>query len=207
MHPGATLFLDVCVQPDLWPGGAWPIVTSEQAHNVARLFALATDLAVRQGGVVCRHTGGTEGAVPTSAAHCGHAEASRERPQGCAPVLPMRIGTTVRRDDEDATLDRTYALYVDSGCGGSPDEGPERGRAFAHLTAGVRDAVVFGAGVEYGLDLAVAALLRRRIRVHVALDAAGAADDVAAQLVVAAWKRRGVDGATVDTIGRMLQRD
>ena len=70
----------------------------------------------------------------------------------------------------------------------------------------MRDAVVFGAGIEGGLDQAIRALLRRRIRTHVALDAAGAADDTAAQLVVAEWKRRGVDGTTVAMIARMLQR-
>ncbi len=72
------------------------------------------------------------------------------------------------------------------------------------MIAGVRDAVVFGAGVEYGLDLAIAALLRRRVRTHVVLDAVGAADESAAQLVVARWKRAGADGLTVAVVERLL---
>ncbi len=118
----------------------------------------------------------------------------------------MQIGEGVERPDEGRSLDREHALYVDSGCGCAPDGDVEHARAFNHLTAGVRDAVVFGAGVEGGLDQAVRALLRRRIRVHVALDAAGAADERAAQLIVADWKRLGVDGTTVGMIARMLRR-
>jgi hypothetical protein len=48
------------------------------------------------------------------------------------------------------------------------------------------------------------ALLARRIRTHVALDASGAADEIAAQLVIADWKRRGVDVTTVAMVERML---
>jgi hypothetical protein len=64
--------------------------------------------------------------------------------------------------------------------------------------------VVFGAGVEYGLDHAVDALLRHRIRTHVVIDAMGTLDEVAAQTIVASWKRRGVDGLTVDVLARLL---
>ena len=75
-----------------------------------------------------------------------------------------------------------------------------------HLTAGIRDAVVFGAGLEHGIDRAVDALLRRRIRTHVVLDAAASADPDQAQRIIAGWKRRGVDGATAATVLRLLAR-
>ena len=205
MHPGATLFLDVGVQVDLWPDGSWPVMRAESAHNVAVLFALAGDLGVRQGGVVCRHDVTSDAAPAVGVpAHCAYAEAGRTRPEGGRPALPIRIVTA---DDVhgDQALDRAHAIYVDSGCGAAPDDGP-RARAFAHLANGVRDAVVFGAGVEYGVDRAVSALLRRRVRVHVALDAVGAVDEEAGQLVVAAWKRRGVDGTTIAMIARALRR-
>src|SRR6185369_15393023 len=93
-----------------------------------------------------------------------------------------------------------------SGCTSAIDDDGAWRAAFDHLTAGIRDAVVFGAGIEYALAHTVDALLRRRIRTHVALDAAAAADDAEAQRVVATWKRRGVDGATVATIARLLTR-
>ncbi len=100
--------------------------------------------------------------------------------------------------------DRGHAIYLDSGCHLAPDEGTERRQSFLHLTAGVRDAVVFGAGIEYGLDRAVDALLRHRVRTHVVLDAMGTADEVVAQTIVARWKRRGVDGLTVGVLTRLL---
>jgi hypothetical protein len=208
MHPGATLFVDVAVQVDLWPDGSSPIMQPEQARNAVALFELARDLGVRQGGLVCRHDGGPSAApaAPGLPPHCAGPDAGRRRPHGAIPVLPMWITTVDQTPGTEMPDDRRHAVYVDSGCGADPDATPERKRAFTHLTSGIRDAVVFGAGVEHGLDRAVDALLRRRVRVHVALDAAGAADEVAAQIVVAAWKRRGVDGTTVAMIARALRR-
>jgi hypothetical protein len=40
----------------------------------------------------------------------------------------------------------------------------------------------------------------------VALDAVGTADEVLAQACVAGWKRRAVDGVTVEIVERMLRR-
>jgi hypothetical protein len=122
------------------------------------------------------------------------------------PILPLQIWTAGGGNDHTLALDRAHAVYVDGGCGQGPDDGPGRTRVFEHLTAGVRDAVVFGAGVEHGLSRAVDALLRRRIRTHVALDAVGTADEVLAQACVAGWKRRAVDGVTVEIVERMLRR-
>ncbi len=195
MHAAATLFLDVCVQPDLWPGGRWPLLNADQARNVVRLFALASANAVRQGGIVCRHTGGS------AEAHCRTPGAATARPVGCVPALPMRVATS---DDVDAALDRATATYVDSGCLDAPDATPSGAQAFRYVIAGVRDAVVFGAGVELGVDRVVEALLQRRIRTHVVLDAVGTADEIRAQAVVAGWKRRGVDGVTAAIVERLL---
>jgi len=181
MHPAATLFLDVCVQRDFWPNGAWPLVSSAEAEQMARLAALAGELGIRRGGIVCLHGASRPPAVPGAPLHCQLGLPGSARPDDAA--LPP-----VNRTTDCA-----------SGCNAAPDA-----PAFERLAAGIRDAVVFGAGVEYGLARAVDALLRRRIRVHVALDAAAAADADAAQRVVAIWKRRGVDGATVATIRRLL---
>jgi hypothetical protein len=207
MHPGATLFLDVAVQPDFWPGGAWPVMDGERARNAVALFALAAELGIRQGGVVCRHDAASD-ARPAAASppHCTDAGAVRARPDGGIARLPMWVAAVDETSERGMPVDRAHAIYVDSGCGLDPDGTAERARALGHLVSGVRDAVVFGAGVEYGLAKAVDALLRRRIRVHVALDAVAAADEVAGQLVVAAWKRRGVDGTTVAMIARALGR-
>jgi len=199
MHASAALFVDVCVQLDLWPGGSWPLVTPEEARNVARLFAFAAERTIRQGGVICRHAEGDHG-VASTPPHCRGESWTYDRPPGCGPYLPMEVCDEVR----DAPLDRTHATYVASGCACAPDEAGHAKRAFEHTTAGIRDAVVFGAGIEHGLDRTVEALLRRRIRVHVPLDAAGAADADAAQAVVARWKRRGVDGTTVAMVERLL---
>ena len=204
MHPSATLFLDVCVQPDLWPDGVWPLVRNEEARNVARLFAIAGELELRQGGVVCRHLPAGSESVTGAPPHCRSVQSGHDRPAGCTPNFPMQVWTEDAEEHCKMRFDRVHAVYVDSGCGRSPDGSPRYASAFEHLTAGIRDVIVFGAGVEHGLDRVVAALLRRRIRTHVALDAVGAADEVLAQGVVARWKRRSVDGATVDTIHRLL---
>lgn len=202
MQPRSTLFVDVCAQRDFWPGGAWPLVSPEEAERIMRLFELAADLGIRQGGVVCRHVAGLPIAAPGVPAHCVLATAA-------AACRPARAGAPPARvcapDGKDVpALDRAHAYYVASGCADAPDATPSSRRVFDHLTAGVRDAVVFGAGVEYGIDRAVGALLRRRVRTHVALDAAAAADPEAAQSVVAGWKRRGVDGATAAVLRALL---
>ena len=114
---------------------------------------------------------------------------------------------TTEEGEDTTPLDRELAIYLDSGCAAAVAVTPAHARAFAHLTSGVRNAVVFGAGTEHAMVRVVEALLARRIRTHVAIDAAGAADDVAAQLVVSDWKRRGVDVTTVAMIERMLQRN
>jgi len=204
MHAGSTLFLDVCTQRDFWPGGAWPIVGDEEAQCMAELFTLAATLGVRQGGVVCMHAAAS--VSPVGAVHCLDGTAGAARASGCDPARP-----TLQIDSETAlatlgTLDREHAYYVASGCAGAPDATPSWRRIFDHLTVGVRDAVVFGAGIEYGLDHTVDALLRRRIRTHVVLDAAASADAAAAQRIVADWKRRTVDGVTTIIMRRLLTR-
>jgi hypothetical protein len=202
MHPVATLFFDVCVQRDLWPDGVWPLLGPDQARNVARLFCLAEDLGVRQGGIVCSHGIGGTNAPSALPVHCGAFDAAEQRADGCRPTLPLQVWRS--NPTGASSLERDRATYVDSGCHLAPDDGPERERAFRHVTAGVRDAIVFGAGIEYGIDRTVDALLRHRIRTHVVLDAMGAADEILAQIIVADWKRRGVDGVTVEVVARLL---
>lgn len=204
MHPAATLFLDVCVQSQLWPEGVWRLVSGAQARAIARLFTIAAAFGVRQGGVVCRHVSASAEPVYGAPVHCRSAESANARPVGCLPTLPMQVWTA-EVESNSMTLDRAHAVYVDSGCGLAPDDDPRRTRAFEHLTAGVRDAVVFGAGVEHGVDRVVDGLLRRRIRTHVALDAVGTTDEILGQMIAAVWKRRGVDGITVETLERMLK--
>lgn len=206
IYAPATLFLDVCVQADLWPDGVWPLVSGKDARNIARLFAIAGELELRQGGVICRHATLDAAPVPEAPMHCRSKRSGWSRPAGCTAILPMQVWTEEPEDAPEMTLDRAHAVYVDSGCHHAPDGALRRSRAFGHLTAGIRDAVVFGAGIEHGLDRVVDALLRRRIRTHVALDAAGTADEIRAQAVVACWKRRGVDGVTVAMVHRMLRR-
>lgn len=198
MEPSATLFLDVCLQRDLGPGGAWPLIGPADASRIPALFAVAAARGIRQGGVVCRHCHAGSPPVASAPPHCLEPSAALDRLPGCVPHLPVRVWSP----DEVAGRDRRHAVYVTSGCGQPPD-GTGGEAAFRHLVAGVRDAVIFGAGVEHGIDAAVRALLRRRVRTHVVLDAVGAADPERAQQVVADWKRAGVDGITVGTIERL----
>lgn len=199
MLPGSTLFVGVCTQRDYWAGGTWPLVDDGEAREVAALFALATRLGIRQGGVECWHAADIPPALPD---HCLAATAGAAAAPGCVPGQPVVAVT----GSVYAPLDRAHVYHVRTGCAVAVDGDPTARAVFDHLTAGVRDAVVFGAGVEYGLVHVVDALLRRRVRTHVALDAAAAADDDEAQQVIARWKRRGVDGATTATITRLLTR-
>lgn len=204
MYPAATLFFDVCVQNELWPGGSWPLVSHDQRRSIERMFALGGSLSIRQGGIVCRHGPGGPPPLPDTPPHCRDESTWSARPLLCAPVLPAWIETSDEAAEEPP-LDRSVALYLDSGCALRPDAGGAYGRFFAHMTAGIRDAVVFGAGLEHGMARVIEALLARRIRTHVVLDASGAADEVAAQLVVAVWKRQGVDVTTEAMIERLLR--
>jgi nicotinamidase-related amidase len=201
MLPGSTLFFDACTQRDFWPGGAWPLVDQETARNVATLFALAASLGIRQGGVCCAHP--PDLATPSGdPRHCVVGADGTARAPGCAPARPMAI--TVPAERAVLALDRTHAYYVTTGCLRAADAEPGDRIVIDHLTAGVRDAVVFGAGVETALDHVVDALLRRRVRTHVVLDAVGALDPARAQQVIESWKRRGVDGLTTATVARLL---
>ena len=218
MLPGSTLFFDAAVQRDCFPGGPWPLVTPEQAEHVLTLFTLAASLGVRQGGIVCMHADGVDpvpsaGALPAHASpadgvppHCLVGVEGVGRPPECEPARPSRYWTPDTPHAEVAALDRSHTDYVGSGCGTAPDTWPALTRVVDHLTAGVRDAVVFGAGVEHAITFAVDALLRRRIRTHVAIDAAGAANAEEAQRVIAIWKRRTVDVTTTAMVARLLTR-
>jgi hypothetical protein len=201
VFPGATLFVDVGVQCDLWPGGRWPVVTAAEASRVADLFALAAELAIRQGGIVCAHAVGVDRGGRL--AHCERETPGATRPDRCLPWRPARVWEDVATA---RPVGRAYAEYVTSGCLRPMDVAPAHRRVVDHLAAGVRDAVVFGATVEDQMAHAVEALLARRIRVHVALDAAGTADPARAQGVVATWKRRFVDGTTAGEVARQLRR-
>ncbi len=203
MHPGATLFFDCCVQEDCWPEGSWPLVRRSEAANVERMFALGRRLTIRQGGIVCQHGPHGTPMFAEAPAHCQDEAWWSARPPRCLPALPILTAGREGTDDSPG-IDRTAAMYLPSGCAARPDVAVGHARAFAYLTAGVRDAVVFGAGIEHAMARAIEALLARRIRTHVALDASGAADETVAQLVVAGWKRRGVDVTTVAMVERML---
>ncbi|TMA78457.1 MAG: hypothetical protein E6J72_13990 [Deltaproteobacteria bacterium] len=214
MLPGATLFVAVCTQRDFWPGGAAALVDGATAANVATLVGVGARLRIRTGGICCLHDSWPRGSAPdrTSVAsttapalatHCLVGTAGADFAPGGAPALPVIV---VAAGSVAPALDRVHAYYVASGCDAGVDAGTLHARVFDHLAAGVRDAVVFGAGVEYGLAHAVDALLHRRVRTHVSLDAAAAVDDAAAQLVIADWKRRGVDVATTATLIRLLER-
>jgi len=202
MLPASTLFLDVSAQRDLWPGGAWPLVDADGAGNVAALFALAASLGIRQGGSRCVHLAGQP--PPYAPRHCEIGSDGAAAAAGCDTAQPaVLLGSG---DHAAAALDRTHAYYLTTGCGGPPDADPLARAALDHLTAGIRDTVVFGAAIERGLDRMVDACLRRRIRTHVVLDASAPADPAAAQQVIASWKRRGVDALTTATVARLLTR-
>jgi nicotinamidase-related amidase len=204
MHAGSTLFVDVGLQRDRWPGGAWPGVGGDEIREIERLCAIARELGVRRGGVLCLHAPGTWSSLP-GPPHCVRGTPGAEPIASCVPALPVQVWTG-DAGEAAARLDRAHAVYVASGCAAPVDATTATRRAFDHLTAGVRDAVVFGVGVEHGIARAVDGLLRRRIRAHVPLDAAGAVDLAEAQRVIATWKRRGVDAATTVTLDRLLRR-
>lgn len=196
MFAAATLFFDVGVQRDLWPGGVAPRLGKEEAARIVNLFTLARELPIRQGGVVCGHRAG-------EADHCLTGSDGMVHPAQCAPTLP--VATCWDDEESEHDLDRRHAYYVTSGCARRPDDVPRHRQVLEHLVAGVRDVVVFGAGIMHGMDGVVDALLRRRVRVHAALDAMGGVGEADAQRVVAAWKRRMVDGTTVASIARLLR--
>jgi hypothetical protein len=197
--PGATLILDVGTQRDLWPGGCWPLLGKFEAERAVYLCHLAGVLGVRSGGVYCAH-GETVAGLPP---HCVTASDGAARCERCPPARPEQVWAPAL---PSPTLDRNHAVYLTTGCSEAVDREPGSRAVFDHLTAGVRDAVVFGAGLELGVARVVEALLARRIRTHLALDASGAVDDAAAQTVLAGWKRRTLDVVTTATVERLLRR-
>jgi len=200
MHAESTVFFDVCLQRDLGSGGAWPILSPGHAQRAGELFACAARWRIRQGGIVCVHDGRATGPP-----HALAGSAGGERLDGCVPVLPA-VTVDVWCDQLDTPVDRSHAFYLATGCAGAPDETPLERRVFEHLIAGIRDAVVFGAGIEYAMARAIDALLRRRVRTHVALDATGSADPAEGQRIIADWKRRMVDVTTAAMVIRLLER-
>lgn len=195
MHAASTLFLDVGTQRDLWPGGVWPLLDEAGGNRVRLLCALGRTLDIRTGGICCAH----DIAPADVPAHCATGTPGAERVDACAPRQPVRrypLGA------QTLPTDRTHAIYLESGCTFPIATAP----VFAHLIAGVRDAVVFGAGIEFGIAHAVEALLAARVRTHLALDATGAASVAAAQTLIGGWKRRGVDVLTTATVERLLRR-
>jgi hypothetical protein len=195
--PGATLILDVGTQCDLWPGGCWPLLGEAEAERAVYLCRLAGTLGVRSGGVYCAH-GETVAGLPR------HCEAGSDGAARCERCPPARREQVWAAEAPSRTLDRSHAVYLTTGCSEAVDREPGLRAVFDHMTAGVRDAVVFGAGLELGVARVVEALLARRIRTHLALDASGAVDDAEAQTLLGGWKRRTLDVVTTATVARLL---
>ncbi len=199
MHAGSTLFLDVGTQHDLWPGGLWPLLDEPACDQVRLLCALGCTLDVRAGGICCAHEIEPAGR-PT---HCVTGTHGAERVEACAARLPVRLFSL---ESQERPAGRAYTSYLGSGCAVAIATAPSQQAVFAHLIAGVRDAVVFGAGIEFGIAHVIEALLLARVRTHLAIDATGAADAAHAQTLLEGWKRRGVDVLTTATVERLLRR-
>lgn len=207
MRAPSTLFFDIAAQRDLWPGGAWPLVDDSTRENIERLFAIAARLHVRQGGVMCLHDDVAAARDGIAAPHCLLGTHGADRAAECEPVLPPRVWHATAAELDADSLDRSHTDYLASGCAAAPDSRPGLTRVLAHVTAGILDVVVFGAAIELAMDRAVQALLRRRIRTHVVLDASSAVTAESAQQVISVWKRGTVDVTTTATIERLLLRN
>src|SRR5262245_53105253 len=97
VNAGSTLFFDVCLQRDLGPGGAWPLLSDDEVREAQALFRGAAAFAVRQAGVVCAHVSAAD------PPHCRSGSAGSARLDGCVPALPLAV---VSPAVDDGTTDR-----------------------------------------------------------------------------------------------------
>ena len=212
MDPATTLFYDVDTQCDfLLPGGK--LYVPGGARILPQLREL-TQIARQQGiaisGSVCRH-------FPTDAEmqrngglypeHCMDGTEGQKKVEETAPRQPVWIENRDYSEEEFAAgLRQAREVYIEKQDVDIFVGNRSATRAFDAILQGKEDIVVYGVVTEICVDLALAALKDRPVRLHVPVDAIAALSEERGKEMLEKWRGWGVHLTTVAEVREELER-
>jgi len=212
MNPATTLFYDIDTQRDfLLPGGKLYVPGGERI--LPQLRAL-TQLARQQGsaitGSVCRH-------FPTDAElqrngglypeHCMNGTDGQNKVEETTPQRPVWIENRDYAEEEfKALLRQGGEVYIEKQDVDIFVGNRNAARVFATILEGKDDVVVYGVVTEICVDLALAALKDRPVRLHVPVDGIAALSEERGKETREKWRSWGVHLTSVAEVRGELKR-
>jgi nicotinamidase/pyrazinamidase len=212
MNPATTLFYDVDTQRDfLLPGGKLYVPGGERIlPQLRELTQAARQKGVAIAGSVCRHfltdaeLQRNGGLYPD---HCLTGTDGQKKVEETAPQRPVWIENRDYSEEDCKTLLRQGGeVYIEKQDVDVLVGNRNAARVFAAILQGKDDVVVYGVVTEICVDLALAALKDRPVRLHVPVDAIVALSEERGKEMLEKWRGWGVRLTTVAEVGEELKR-
>jgi len=211
MNPVTTLFYDIDTQRDFMvpggklyvPGGERIVPQLQELTEVARQKGIAIAGSVDRHFSTDRELRSNGGAYPE---HCMDGTKGQKKIEATTPQHPVwienrdypaaELQALLRRDGEVYIEKQDVDLFVGN-----------RNAAYVldTLLQGKEDIVVYGVVTEICVDLALAALKDRPLRVHVPVDAIAALDEEGGKKTLEKWRRWGVHLTSVAEVKEKLK--
>jgi len=198
MNPKTTLFYDIDTQRDFMLSGGKLYVPGAEGI-LARLQDLTTfarQKGIAIAGSVDRHfPTDTElqsngGAYPE---HCMNGTAGQRKVEATTPQRPIWIENRDYAEAElQALLRQNGEVYIEKQDIDLFVGNRNAASVFAALLRGKEDVVVYGVVTEICVDLALAALKNRPVRLHVPVDAIAALNEEKGKEMMEKWQHWGV---------------
>ena len=212
MNTATTLFYDVDTQRDfLLPGGKLYVPGGERIlPRLRELTQIARQKGIAIAGSVCRH-------FPTDAElrangglypeHCMDGTEGQKKVEETAPRRPVWVENRDYSEEEFAArLRQNTEVYIEKQDVDIFVGNRNAARAFDAILRGKDDVVVYGVVTEICVDLALAALKDRPVRLHVPVDAIAALSEERGREMLEKWRGWGVHLTTVAEVGEELKR-
>ncbi len=203
MNPATTLFYDIDTQRDfILPGGKLYVPGGERIlPQLEELTRIARQKGIAIAGSVDRHFPTDAELQPNGGAypeHCMDGTVGQEKVESTTPRRPTRIENRDYPEAElQALLRRDGEVYIEKQDIDLFAGNRNAAYVLDTLVRGKEDVVVYGVVTEICVDLALAALKDRPVRLHVPVDAIAALSEERGKETLEKWRRWGVHLTTV----------
>ena len=212
MNPATALFYDVDTQRDfLLPRGKLYVPGGERIlPQLRELTQLARQQGIAIAGSVCRHfpidaeLQRNRGLYPD---HCMNGSGGQKKVAETAPQRPVWIENRDYAEEEfKALLRQDGEVYIEKQDVNIFVGNRNAARVFDAILEGKDDVVVYGVVTEICVDLALAALKDRPVRLHVPVDGIAALSEERGKEMQEKWRGWGVHLTTVAEVREALKR-
>jgi nicotinamidase/pyrazinamidase len=213
MDPATALFYDTDTQRDfILPGGNLYVPGAESIlPRLEELTRLARQKGIAVAGSVDRHFPYDAELQPNGGAYPEHCMAGTEGQKKVAATLPQRPVWIENRDYTEtelkALLQQGGEIYIEKQDVDLFVGNRNAAYVLDTLLQGKEDVVVYGVVTEICVDLALAALKERAVRLHVPVDAIAALSEEKGKEAMEKWRHWGVRLTTVAEVTAELGGD